>query len=185
MGSKRKKLRMIGQRGVYVCLGIMAFATLLSMTIRPTINVRHITRSTQQSYDIDHHQLLLSNGRIQYGLIRRVMVVEDAGPNYILPLPPIWKFAYSGESITDVLSWIPWRRRTGMGMPAGMGMIRSQWSIFLLYPILGLCGWLFGVSYLRKRKRLRLMGCCKQCEYSLEGLDGGVCPECGDGVDSA
>jgi hypothetical protein len=49
--------------------------------------------------------------------------------------------------------------------------------------LLGLCtlpSWV-GVG---KRRFRRRRGCCLWCGYSLDGLSGGVCPECGEGYEA-
>jgi len=52
-------------------------------------------------------------------------------------------------------------------VPAGIFGLLSAWS------------W---IGVLRRRNKLREGG-CQACGYSLAGLDGGVCPECGEGAE--
>jgi len=172
MRSKRKRLWAVGRWGVYVCLGLMVLAIPLSLTIRPRVFINHLTGSTQQTFTIKHHYFVLDDGRVRYGSQTGGGTVIDGKGNLSIILPPTWTFEFSSESIDDVFSGLS---------PSERLRLRwfTPWSIFLPYPVLVLGGWLFGAAYLRKRKRVQLIGCCKKCEYSLEGLDGGVCPECG------
>jgi len=48
--------------------------------------------------------------------------------------------------------------------------------------LLGLCALPAWVGVSKRRLRVR-RGCCLGCGYSLEGLTGGVCPECGERID--
>ena len=53
-------------------------------------------------------------------------------------------------------------------------------EIPLVYPTVLMVGW--SLWLIRKQRKLqqRLIGCCKECGYSLAGLASDVCPECGE-----
>lgn len=54
-----------------------------------------------------------------------------------------------------------------------------------LWPI-SLAGGAVAAACWRHRRRLMRAGCCEGCGYVLAGLpEGGVCPECGEGISKA
>ncbi len=53
------------------------------------------------------------------------------------------------------------------------------WSVPLVYPAVLMLGWSLLLVWIR-RKQWHRVGRCSDCGYSLEGLNGKVCPECGE-----
>lgn len=92
-----------------------------------------------------------------------------------VPEPPYWvgavtppKFLHPKSGAWNLPRVIPVR-------PVWSGLVLN--SLVWAVP-LGLV--LSGARRLRRRRRDRL-GCCRECGYSLTGIGGAVCPECGAG----
>ena len=71
--------------------------------------------------------------------------------------------------------WERWWRVIYVKSPGFVTFVQMP----LMYPGFILAGW--SLWLVRGRQKLRrLVGCCGECGYSLEGLAGVVCPECGE-----
>ncbi len=160
--------------------GVLIVATAFSFVLKPRFELQDGDEASGTS-----HTIHLSNGAVIYertGYWKIILVKDD--PSMVVPVPVSpgggtswrwevdWGRAWSGsrtqfESSGVWMSLIPFR------------VHQSAFSV----PLLSLSVLLSSLSrttYLLDRaRRRRREGFCGLCNYSLEGLDGVVCPECG------
>tara|TARA_R110000744_G_scaffold99509_1_gene192002 strand:- start:791 stop:1339 length:549 start_codon:yes stop_codon:yes gene_type:complete len=180
MGLKILKSRLVRPWGVWVVTLILMILALVSFVIHPSVT--------------------LQMGTMHGGIARKVILEEGSVGYFRSRYLIIVDFPEPGPTASD-LAWLD-REKWGLDWQSGLrefernwiGPIRNPvWSWFfptrpiassftvpLVLPLM-----LFGVlsfyAALEERRRRRILaGLCGGCAYSLTGLDGGVCPECGE-----
>ena len=163
--KKRARLRAVGQWMVWLCTAMLIVLISISLWTRPGARVMHSTsayanRGVMLDLSACRFRLLVSTGR----------VVHSYDPASVLGL--------------DVEYWSRWptaeKRSTARWLSpvwwVGGQAIRGP-EVSLIYPCV--LGVVWSVLIWRRRPRFG-EGHCSACGYSLEGLAGGVCPECGE-----
>ena len=114
-------------------------------------------------------------GRSEYGVIAPTVseleeVLDRMGRGWVVEMYAVRApFSYDR-------AW--WALPGGAGGGSSRGTFKV-YSIPMIYPIV-LIGAAMGVATIRARRATR-EGWCKACGYSLRGIQGDVCPECGVG----
>lgn len=172
MKKERSKFRIIGRWGVWVCTFLVLVSIPVSVWVQPMVMVVGLH---------PNHSKTMYGARLVDG---RLVVERDPVyfPNMISAAPPktTWTpYVHTGVGPKDRKNrWWP-APSTDTGALGSRG-----WHRWVEIPMVNLAvlmvawsGWLVrGV-----KRRRRLAGCCVGCGYSLVGLEGGVCPECGGG----
>jgi hypothetical protein len=184
MGFKLLKNRVVRPWGVWVVTLVLLVLALVSFVIHPSVTLQVGIRSGIT------HSIVIEEGSLIYERYRHEMILNDASS----------EFAESYFSRLDQKRWdLNWRSGWREFELNGIGPIRnpvwwwffpsrpfaSSFTVPLVLPLM-LFGVLSSYSVLEERRRRRVFaGLCGGCGYSLAGLDGGVCPECGEGTDVA
>ncbi len=173
MAEKRSRLRVCGRWGVWVCTGVLVGLLGVLLVFDLQVSVYHAKPSR-----------LIAAGMVRVDLEGTRFVIEVTDRLY-------------GATGSD---WsVDWSRRPA-DRSDGVGSRRDSWwwkrpfrfaygngrvlngqglDVPLVYPAVVMVVW-SGWLYMGQRKKRRRAGCCAECGYSLEGLGGGVCPECGE-----
>ena len=170
--ARRKKLiwlRAWGRWGVYFCALMLLILVTLSIWVEPEIGWRGWGGPDQAR---EFYIVSISN--------TRALVRHNAKPAYgmdcfgVLPAPDPISVRFIPKYTT--LNWSVLARPVWISINA-MGPT-DLFGIPLIYPTVMMLGW--SIWLVRGRQKLRnQVGCCIDCGYSLEGLNGDVCPECG------
>ena len=80
-------------------------------------------------------------------------------------LPDLWEWNAEAET-----GWMPWK---SPNVKQGLGLV----FVPLWLPLLLIAA---PTAYLWRADRRAKPWQCPKCRYDLRGLDGGVCPECGN-----
>lgn len=176
MTKKRSRLWRIGRWGVYVSMALLLIAIPLSIFVQPELVVRH--EFIGPVSDVLVLRVVgFKDGRIAFSSSQ----YSSLDTHDFTSVNKGWSCdVYAGlnpSSLGNVVSGliVPWRKGVSPS---------ARWDVSLMYPMFVIAGCLWLLAVDRKYKACRVAGQCTNCGYSLEGLDGGVCPECGDGVDS-
>ena len=176
MSKKRSRLRGIGRWGMYVSIVLLLIAIPISIFVQPELVVRH-DFSDPVSDVLVLRVIGLKDGRIVFNSSR----YSSLDTHDFTRVNKGWSFdVYTGlnpSSLDYVINGliVPWTYRVSPS---------TRWEVSLMYPVFLIvgCFWLLAVD--RKHKACRMVGRCSKCGYCLDGLNDGVCPECGDGVGS-
>ncbi len=175
MNLRFAKTRLIGRWGVWVCTGLVLILIPVSVWAASGVGFQ-LAKSGQPYYPhrvdvgVSRYRVVVqyySSYRLHEGFSSGDPLISGATVEWMdyRPFPPVisewWAFpSYS----------------TGGGSSGPM----KRFEISLVYPSLLMVGWsLWLVRGVRRRRFVE--GCCVECGYCLEGLGGGVCPECGEG----
>jgi len=170
-GKPGKRLRWIGRWGVWVCTFLVLVSIPISVWVRPMVMVIGL----HPDYKMTMYGARLVNGRF----------IVERDPMYAVTISfGIPKNSWTPQVLTGVGSIArptPWwsAPSTGVGYMGSPGWHRWV-EIPMVYLAVLMVAWSWWLVRGVKRRRW-LAGCCVGCGYSLEGLDGGVCPECGGG----
>lgn len=173
MGSeKREQLRGVGRWGVWVCTFLVVVSIPVSVWVQPMVMVVGL----HPNYTKTMFGIRIVNARL---IAERDPIYA---PNMIFAAPPrtTWTpYVLTGVGSnsrhvrwwsapsTDTGAWGERGPHRWVEMPmAYVAVLLMFWSWWLVRGV---------------RRGRRLAGCCEGCGYLLEGLDGGVCPECGEG----
>ncbi len=177
---KRGRLRSIGRWGVFVVTGLVLVSIPVSVWVKPG------GRLAGWRYQDPNNLRILETMYVFQMSDLRIRFVRDSGhsPRILWEAPPEeeWRFElwrHTGSS-TSKLEW--WARPVLRSFRSlGRGAIR-EFDCPIVYPAFVMVGWSAWLIWNQRRRRQLNSGCCGGCGYSLEGLDGGVCPECGEGT---
>ena len=157
--------------------------TVASFVVRPGIELRRgtIEQGTR-------HSVRFSYGAMTY--VRSVYI------SHVLYTPEYYtdqqvqaraqKIRWSSHLLSE---WVDFQDlRMNPGQSSGLQLFipgRPHQSAFSV-PLVSMSVLFLMLSRLvflsNRRRRRVLAGCCGGCGYSLAGLDGGACPECGEGT---
>jgi hypothetical protein len=175
----------VGRWGVWVFTAWVLISIPVSVWVEPEVFVWH--EEGPPSHRLKPWSLHLIDGRIvwysEIGLSAHIVFVFGSSEYPKFVSDPGWRarvdFGVSGFGMwTSGGSW--WVPRFYDDRP-----FAYRFDLPLIYPAVLMLGW-SGLLYWNPGRRRRLVaGCCVGCGYSLAGLDGGVCPECGAGADVA
>jgi len=174
MSKKRSRLRFVGRWGVWVCTGFVLIGLALSIWTSIGFKVTRVFKGQKFYY-----QTVMSAG-FDHGRLK-MEYIPKLGFSFHDPSPrePGWKYGFQAP----YQIWMNGDPRW-WGPPHFGQVLRISYQLEMPLAYLGAFTVLWSWWLVRGAKRRRgLIGCCEHCGYSLEGLDGGVCPECGDGVD--
>lgn len=175
---KRQRLRVIGRWGVWGCAVLVSLLAVSSIWLRVGIGIQ--IPDVRRAYEPRRVLIGVSNTHLwvqdysRYSL--RVGFSGGQPHTKGLRVEALNRDEFPEARFMDVL------------LPAAVhgGESRGsyqRYSFPLVYPMIVLLGWSLLLIYgCHKRKGV---GCCCACGYSLVGLDGVVCPECGAGDDSS
>ena len=180
---KRGRLRLIGRWGVSFLAVMFLGATVLSWFYHTGVEYIYVHPYGSERYgDWNQHSVYIVDGRVW--LIR----IDTAYPgwNYHFGLSGFYKQLHPRDSsFKDSMSldgnlFLGWK-----SIITSFGPGRQYY--FSGFIPAGIFGLLAAISWrgVWLKRRLSRKGCCDGCGYSLVGLDGGVCPECGGGADDA
>ncbi len=173
MTKKRAWLRVCGRWGVWVCTFFILVGLVCSAWMMPGMKVQYVQRENGHPW-----QQWASVGFAHGRFVTEYMPKDG----FSLHGPGPKKLGWNIHVENNFSLW--WGQEKRWWIPPRYRIVfvdlAYQWSIPLAYPALLMSfwsGWLVrGVN-----RQRRLIGCCDHCGYSLEGLGGGVCPECGEG----
>ena len=116
-------------------------------------------------------------GFIGIGRGRLMFFVYHFRPPYgrAVPFEPFRFFAYEEPSINLRFRWVMSHSTVGFESSA-VTLFTPLWLPLLLLAA--------PTAYLWRTDRRAKPWQCPKCRYDLRGLDGGVCPECGEAVES-
>jgi hypothetical protein len=183
MGVQLLNTRLSNWWMLWAFAGVLFLLTTLSYVLKPRFELLDGDVAFGTS-----HSVHLSNGAMIYERTKysnMIQVLDDPSMAVPVPVGPgggngwrweiDWGRAWSGSGTRFAssgvwMSLIPFRvHQSGFSVP--------------LLSLSVLLSSLSRTTYLSDRaRRRRRAGCCGLCNYSLEGLDGGVCPECGGEV---
>lgn len=176
---RRGKLRVIGRWGVCVAALFFCMALILSIFPRPRLYFIYTQSDAQYSATIR-----------SVHFTRGAFVLYTQPPFHSIPLDypetrpqpkPGWRFifrfkndlVYAPQISQSYQSWF---------VPLYLNHLPSNqvWTLPLIYPATLFLLWSMRIG-LKHKKQLRILeDRCVGCGYSLVGLDGGVCPQCGE-----
>ncbi len=175
--KERTRLWALGRWGVWVCTGLLAVVMVASMRGGFGVWVDH--RDSGVVFGAGEFRVDARDGRLT--IYVSSWWVGNPSPSSRF----LWTGGWCGAGEIEEsvgLRW--WDGPRWFGVGNRIRMLSDGVDVPLVYPVVFLgvwSGWLFW-----GRRRVRVWGRsgrCVGCGYSLEGLDGGVCPECGDGVE--
>ncbi len=176
--KKRTKLRGVGRWGVWVCTFLVVVSIPVSVWIVPSAGVNSRRVNLRPIDKIRWVELV--EGRLLFASLPAL----DVSKGRVLSDQELSEFK---TGLTFSFRTEPNRNRVvrfhqAWGKPPKLfnNQFVAGLDIPLVYLAALLVGWSWWLWWGMKRQRW-LAGCCEGCGYLLEGLDGGVCPECGEG----
>ena len=179
------KKRFIRPWGVWIFTTVLLFIVPVSFVIQPSVELQSGTLEFGTSRSVHLSEGVLTYQRNLYSTI----------VDYVSPGPTAEDLARLRQK-RRVLRWnsgrgiqIIGRNPNPVPKPDWKWFVPSRphassFSVPLVSPSV-LFAILSYYSFLSERRRRRILaGHCGGCNYSLHGLDGGVCPECGEGEKS-
>lgn len=173
MTRKRARLRGVGRWGVFLCTALLLISIPVSVWVAPHAHVTH-HMGISKVWSVH-----LIEGRLLYFSISfdpNKGRTSDTQKHE--EIESTWRFDFGTGPIGNntVQSGSGWWKLPEFHNDYGIPTV----DVPLVYLSVVMVGWSWWLVRGVKRRR-RLVGCCVGCGYSLEGLDGGVCPECGEG----
>ncbi len=182
---KCQRLRTVGRWSVWVFTAFLIFGTVLSfiLQLRAVIDrgteESGITYAIRLSNGVMIYERLAYQADVEYSQPLTPAVLQDlntkrwSGLHWELDWNSVRKIGRASKRLTVWKCFVPTR-------PHVSAFSVPLVSLLLLFLVLS------RILYLYDRGRRRaLQKSCVGCGYSLAGLDGGVCPECGAGADVA
>jgi len=168
---------MVGRWGVWVCIVMLILGTVSSYFSIGSITSAY--RFNDSDSNTSSFGVILYQGSLD--LWRSPKSPNPRASNVSLGRHTYWDW-YPERSSLSGTNWVPY--------PTFSKETRTRrvfWSlnIPLIHITLLMSMWAGLVLYRAWRGLQFASVCCDQCGYSLSGLDGGVCPECGAGTDTA
>lgn len=167
---KRGLLRSVGRWGVFAVTALVFVVIPVSFFVRPGVSVMYEHSNAAQT--IQPRAIGFSRGSIVYQSTYTFDGAYQGGPKN-----PGWRWSFRWHSIYD------------QGWARGATWWKPHWTdaqpmgLQIDFPLLYFCvlSAMLSGTLIRSSYRLRhaQFGSCGVCGYSLVGLDGGVCPECG------
>lgn len=171
--KKRTRLRAWGRWSVWVCTGLITalvvFSTWFNITGSLTPTTRdHVHENVAVgivwsrvfiSYPLDTQENLFElylnkSSKMGWFVNHETAAGWWKSPEVWNPIPRVHKSTLFSRTSLDI-------------------------RFSLLYPMALMIVWSYWLMRGRRKLRRRVAGCCVECGYSLDGLNGDVCPECG------
>ncbi|MBL4697276.1 MAG: hypothetical protein JKX70_00435 [Phycisphaerales bacterium] len=177
MKRKHPKLRACGRWMVWVCTALLVIGIPVSIWVGPMARVKFVPEpgSASQRRMVQVHCI---DGALVGRYYPQYKQMYFSGPE------PGWDvdFEQSTESWPVPVKW--WRLSFNRGGGSGGTSFNAQ--LPLVYPATVMVAWsVWLMPFWKWWKRVGLDGVvCLSCEYSLAGLSGGVCPECGEAYEA-
>lgn len=176
---KRGRLRSVGRWGVFAVTALVLISIPVSVWVEPGMSI------VGRQYQKPNTKQVLDTLYFVDVVELRFRILHDPShvPNLLggaLPKDE-WRFYFwqnSGQAINR-LGWLSRPVMRSFNSPGG-GILREI-DCPLVYPAGLMMGWSVWLIWAPSRRRMKGLGRCAGCGYSLAGLDGGVCPECGGG----
>jgi|GEM_PF-1816176 len=175
MTTKRSRLRVYGRWGVWVCtaglLGLLGALLVYDLEV----SVYHSKPSG-----------LIAAGMVRFELEDTRLVIEVTD-RHIGTSGSDWSVDWSRwpADRTDGVGWHGdswwWKRPFRFAYGNGIVLHGQGLDLPLVWPAVVMVVWSGWIIRGGRRRRFAA-GSCGGCGYSLEGLSGSVCPECGDGA---
>jgi hypothetical protein len=181
---KRGRLKSVGRWGVWVFTALVLISIPVSVWVKPGLFIQY--ERPDAARVLESWSLHLIDGRVVWlsdkpqtsaGWIAR-------NPRFgaqLVEADPGWR-VWVGVEVDRV----GFHRFSGSWLKPTVErhQVFGSWiGVPLICPAVLLLVW-SGVLIWNPTMRRRLKkGCCEACDYSLAGLDGGVCPECGEGAE--
>lgn len=177
MGLRFSRLRLVGRWGVSLFALVLIGGTVLSW-----FYYFGWTKRVVAPFRNDRTVLMAGDGRVWITLRRPVRRSCFAN---LYETPQVgssseFVFTVAREYMQDAYQ-IGWGNQFAGRINFGSSSVPKYQYYFSGFIPGGFIGLLAMWSWrgVWKRRKLSLLGCCVGCGYSLAGLDGGVCPECG------
>ena len=177
MGLRYSRTRWCGRWSLWLFTAALFVMTVASFTIQPGVQIQRGTHEFGTA-----HSVQFSGGVMIYQRVIYMNHVYYASPP-VTPQPTHWwglrwKTALSNTQNFQMNSVHPSAlRRFFPSRPHQSAFSVPLVSMLILFLMFS------RIVLLSDRRRGReLVGCCGGCGYSLAGLDGGACPECGEGT---
>ena len=166
---------------MWVLTALVLVSIPVSVWVEPEILIQYEYPDTSQSVEL--RKLHLYDGRFIYLSNIAVGTANQLHQRHPNPIPnPGWRasvrhgFKGVGYWTGDGSWWLPKRYDF-------YGLVR--WDMPLILPAVFMGVWCWWLIWTPVSSRRLKAGLCAGCGYSLAGLGGGVCPECGAGADDA
>jgi len=174
---KRGRLRTVGRWGVWVFTALVLISVPVSFWAEPEVMVVYYHEAGSQK---SMYGVWLVDGRLR---VARDPVYQ---PNFLdsRSLETSWANRVTvepGFNTGQIHYRVSWWAAPTRQVPSWIFGSRPQaLDLPIVYPTVLLIAWSW---WLVTRRRQLAAGCCVGCGYSLAGLDGGVCPECGEKIE--
>ena len=177
-GKPGKRLRWIGRWGVWVCTGGLLGLLIVLIWIDVDVRSSHersgrLVPAMVVNWTLEGTRLVVEvvPDAVRYG-------GDEGGPSWTVDV-----FTYSA-SVDDGVGWHRdswwWKRPFRFAYGNGTVIHGHGVDLPLAYPAVVMVVWSGWLVWKRRELRVRRRrGCCVGCGYLLDGLEGGVCPECG------
>lgn len=178
MTRKRARLRGIGRWGVWVCTFLVLVSILVSVWVRPGAWV-----FAGANVLVGRSVLKKEMGTSQTAAVRVVggqlcIRYSEFWPSGRMPVKGVDAGMF-WDSLYPLMAPCKYGLVPNWGSTGTFNSYEAELNIPLIPMVVVL---VFLSLWCWKLKANRWgEGCCPKCGYSVEGLDGGVCPECGNG----
>lgn len=176
MRKKRTRLRTCGRWGVWVCTGLMIALVPVSIWVKPSCSISYVQYDDEGMDRLKYLELRLDDGVVR----SEFFPYKARGLWSRAPIPGWDADVWLGTGFPPTSRWwsFPMMNRGGSSVGPYTWM-----DMPIIYPTALLLGW--SIWLIRGQRKYRQQaGCCSKCQYSLEGLNSDVCPECGEGHDA-